>query len=362
MRLERQRKRNGEWVWWAYWSERHPRTGRTVTRKRSTGCSTRAAAELVVARWERERADPVYASANAATFGVEAGLFLEACRAAVARKRMREGTRSMYEQKAGTLVRLLGSDLRLSQIDGATFGGYIAARREDFRASTITAARPGGKEITESTLYKEWVAFRGILTQAWRAQRFGRDPRSLKPAHFGPEYEPRETALTWAQVRALLAELPEGRRGAAAFALAVGARRAEVFRAEAGDIDRKAWRVRIRGTKTDAADATLPVVSLMRPLLGKIDPPFSPWPNARRGLAAAARRAGCPRVTWNDLRRTFASLLVQAGVAPHLVAKLLRHKSTAMVDRVYGRQTAESLDDLIEGQLRGTQVEHTRAE
>lgn len=33
-----------------------------------------------------------------------------------------------------------------------------------------------------------------------------------------------------------------------------------------------------------------------------------------------------------------------------------------MVDRVYGRQTAESLDDLIEGQLRGTQVEHTRAE
>lgn len=362
MRLERHRKRNGEWVWWAYWSERHPSTGRTVTRKRSTGCSTRAAAELVVARWERERADPIYAAANAATFGVEAGMFLDACRDAVARRRMRPGTLSMYEQKAGTLVRLLGADLRLGQIDGATFAGYITARREDFRASTTTDSCPAGKAITESTLYKEWVAFRGILTQAWRAQRFGRDPRSLKPAHFGPEYEPRETALTWPQVKALLTELGPVRREAVAFAFATGARRAEVFRAEAGDIDRKAWRVRIRGTKTDAADAVIPIPSLMRPLLGGVEPPFAPWPNARRGLGKACKRAKCPRVTWNDLRRTFASLLVQAGVAPHLVAKLLRHKSTAMVDKVYGRQTAESLDDLIEQQIRGTQVEHTRAD
>lgn len=361
MRLERHRKRNGEWVWWAYWSERHRDTGRTVTRKRSTGCTTRAAAELVVARWERERADPVYAASNAATFGVEAGLFLAACRDAVARKRMRPGTLSMYEQKAGTLVRILGAELRLALIDGSTFARYIAARREDFRASTTTAERPEGKEITESTLYKEWVAFRGILTQAWRAQRFGRDPRSLKPAHFGPEYQPRETALTWEQVHALLAQLG-ARSGPAAYALATGARRSEVLRAEAGDIDRERWRVKIRGTKTDAAAATIPVPSLMRPLLAGVTPPFAPWPNARRGLAAAARRAGCPLVTWNDLRRTFASLLVQAGVAPHLVAKLLRHKSTAMVDKVYGRQTAESLDDLIEGQLRGTQVEHTKAD
>lgn len=354
MRLERRRKRSGEWVWWAYWSERSA-TGRTVTRKRSTGCTTRAAADLVVARWERERADPVYARANAATFGVEAGLFLGACRDAVARKRMRPGTLSMYEQKAGTLVRLLGADLRLAQIDGSTFGAYLAARREDFRAST-------GKVITESTLYKEWVTFRGILTQAWRAQRFGRDPRSLKPAHFGPDYTPRETALTWEQVAALLGELAPVRRSPVAFALGTGARRAEVFAAEAGDIDRKTWRVRIRGTKTDAAAAVVPVPSLMRPTLAGVEPPFAVWPNARRDLAAAARRAKCPRVTWNDLRRTFASLLVQAGVAPHLVAKLLRHKSTAMVDKVYGRQTAESLDDLIEGQLRGTQVEHTRTD
>lgn len=361
MRLYRKWKANGEWVWWAAWSERHPLTGRTVTRTRSTGCSTRPAAEVIIARWERERADPVYAAANEATFGDEARSFLTACERAVERGKMAEGTLSMYRQKAGTLVRLLGGDLRLAHVDGATFSAYIEARREDFREST-------GKTITESTLYKEWVTFRGILKQAWRAQRFGRDPASLKPSHFGPEYKPRATILSWEQIDRLLAVLPLERQKPVAFALGCGARRAEVFAAQAGDFDDDALTVRIRGTKTDASAATIPVPRPMRELMQLAAPPFRPWPNARRDLAVACKAAGVPVVTWNDLRRTFASLLVQAGVAPHLVAKLLRHKTTAMVDRVYGRQTTGSLADLIDVQLgaqtgpaiRDAQVQHTR--
>lgn len=337
-------------VWWASWSEPHPLTGRTVTRRRSTRCSTKPAAEIVGARWERERADPVYAAANEATFGEEAARFLRACEGAVERGKMAPETLDMYRQKAGTLTRLLGAEARLAQIDGATFAAYIDARREDFRAST-------GKAITESTLYKEWVAFRGILKQAWRAQRYGRDPASLKPAHFGPDYKPRTTALTWPQVTALLEWLPEVRRKPVAFALAFGARRREVFRAQAGDIGPET--VRIRGTKTDAADAVLPITSLMvGPATLAFEPPYAPWPNARRDLEYACAQLGIPRVTWNDLRRTFASLLVQSGVAPHLVAKLLRHKTTAMVDRVYGRQTTESLAHLIEAQIREPLVNH----
>lgn len=349
MRLYRRRKSNGEWVWWASWTK----DGRTV--RHSTRCTTKAAAELVVARWDRERADPVYAAAQDATFGVEAGLFLASCESAVRRNRMSAKTLGMYEQKAGTLVRLLGAELRLAAIDGETFATYLETRRADFRASTTSDVRPEGKEITSSTLYKEWVTFRGILRQAWRAQRFGRDPASLKPAHFGPEYEPRKTALTWAEVDRLLASLRPERRSAVAFALATGARRSEVFAAQAGDIDRAAWRVRIRGTKTDAAAAVIPIPSLMRRVLDGVVLPVAPWLNGRRGLIAACRRAGVPECTWNDLRRTFASLLVQAGVPPHLVAKLLRHKSTAMVDRVYGRQTTESIEDLIEGHLKPDQ-------
>lgn len=263
---------------------------------------------------------------------------------------MAPDTLEMYRQKAGTLTRIIGGDTRLASIDGATFAAYIDARRDDYREST-------GKVIAESTLYKEWVTFRGIIKQAWRASKYGRDPASLKPPHFGPDYHPRETALTWPQVTMLLDALPEVRRKPTAFAIAFGARRREVFRALAGDIGTET--VRIRGTKTDIADAVLPITSLMAgPALIAADPPYAPWPNARRDLAAACVHLGIPRVTWNDLRRTFASLLVQSGVAPHLVAKLLRHKTTAMVDRVYGRQTTESLAHLIEAQIREPLVNH----
>lgn len=342
MRLYRRKKRNGTIVYWASWTEG------SVTIRRSTRCTSKDAAELVAARWERERADPVHVAATEAEFGQEASRFLTACKAAVGRDKMTAETLSMYRQKAGTLVRLLGPTTRLSTFDGETFAHYIEQRREDFRASTTTDARPDGKAIKETTLYKEWVTFRGIMKGAWRAGRFGRDPASLKPAHFGPDYKPRETFLTAQQARALLSELGGDRRRTVAFVLATGARRREWQRAQAGDVNLKAARVVIRGTKTEAAARTIPIPAPMLPWLKEAgQPPFPRWDSARRDLALACKHAGIPAVTWNDLRRTFASLLVQAGVPPHLVAKLLGHTTTAMIDKVYGRQTAESIADLI---------------
>jgi hypothetical protein len=163
MRLYQRRKRNGTKVWWAAWTQDG------VTIKRSTRALTRAAAELVVARWDRERADPVYAASQSATFGAEASRFLRMCEGAVERGKMAQGTLSMYRQKAGTLTRILGADLRLASIDGSTFSDYLDRRRAEFLEDRERA-------ITESNLYKEWVAFRQILKQAWRAQRFSRDP------------------------------------------------------------------------------------------------------------------------------------------------------------------------------------------
>jgi integrase len=346
MRLYPRKKRNGERVWWASWTE-----GKR-TKRRSTHCSTKSAAEVVITRWERERADPVYAAAQGATFGVEAGRFLKTCEGAVKRGRMAPETLSMYRQKAGVLVRIIGSDTRLSTFDATTFPAYLEQRRAEFRDDRE-------KEITESTLYKEWVTFRQVLKGAWREQRFGRDPASLKPQHFGPEYKPRETALTWEQIDKLLWELSFSKRGPVAFALMTGARRREVFLAQEKDVDTRAWRVRLRGTKTEAAARTIPIPEPMRKLWKYLGPlPYSAWPNARRDIHAACTRAGVPAVTWNDLRRTFASLLVQHGVAPHIVAKLLGHTTTAMVDRVYGRQTVESLEQLLGAQLREPSVNH----
>jgi hypothetical protein len=54
-----------------------------------------------------------------------------------------------------------------------------------------------------------------------------------------------------------------------------------------------------------------------------------------------------PRVTLNDLRRTFASWLVQAGVSLYVVSRLLGHKSTRMVELVYGQLDEATLANAI---------------
>lgn len=337
MRLYPRTKKNGSRVWWASWTENK----RTV--RRSTEASTKGAAELVIARWERERADPIYAAAQAATFGVEAGRFLTSCEGAVERKKMAPETLEMYEQKAGTLVRVLGQGLRLAEIDGSTFQGFIDARRAEFQ-------KERNKPIAESTLYKEWVTFRQILKQAWRAQRFGRDPGSLKPEHFSAEYIPRDTFLTEDQADALLAQLTGDRMRTVAFVIGTGARRREWNRARSGDL--KPNEVHLRGTKTEKSDRHIPILAptaKWAALAG--DPPFPPWANARRDILQACKRAGVPGCTWNDLRRTFASRLALAGIQSNVGRRLMGHGSELMWNRVYARVQTGGLREMAERQI-----------
>lgn len=332
MRLYQRRKASGAVVWWASWTE----GGRTI--RRSTRCTTRAAAELVTARWERERIDPVYAASNEATLNSEWVTFIAECRA----DRLAEGTLLMYRQKAGNLMRLLGAETRLAALDAAMVGGYVNARREE--------------GAVDSTIYKEWITLRGILSSARHRRRFALDPAVLKPPRLVPNYVPRERWLSREEAAKLLGKLSPSRREVVAFVISTGARRKEWNRAIAGDIDRKAWTVHLHGTKTDASDRTIPVPSHFRQYLTAIEPPFRSWGNARRDLAVACKALGMKPVTWNDLRRTFASQLVEDGVAPHIVAKLLGHKSTAMVDRVYNRARMLQLGEQMEAQIRDPRV------
>lgn len=347
MRLYRKRKRNGEWVWWASWTE----DGRT--RRRSTRCSTKAAAEIVVARWEREHADPVYAASQSATFGVEASRFLKACEGAVERGRLTAETLGMYRQKAGTLVRILEHEgpLRLASIDGATFQTYIDTRREQF-------AEDRGRPITESNLYKEWVTFRQILKGAWRARRFAHDPGSLKPEHFSVKYKPRDTFLTEPQADALLAELVGDRRRTVAFVLGTGARRREWQRAQQGDLNLLTNEVHLRGTKTEKSDRRIPVLAPTRKWAEQADGtfPLPNWENARRDIHAACRRAKVPLVTWNDLRRTFASRLALAGIQSNVGHRMMGHGSETMWNLVYAKVNTEGLREMAERQLRDPSV------
>jgi integrase len=328
MRLYPRRKRNGSIVWWASWTENK------VTVRRSTRQPTRALAQVYLERVARERADPEREAARQAKFGDEAATFLRECRAA----KLADGTIEMYEQKLANLCDLLGRDTPMADINAQTVSEYFDTRR--------------GEGAADSTLFKEWVALKGVLTSARHRGRFMRDPRAVRPLRLAANYEPRKTFLSWHQADRLLDSFTGDRKRTLAYVLATGARRREWENAQAGDVD--GVRVLLRGSKTDAAEAVITVPSPMRRWLKLAgQPPLPAWQNARRDILVVCAKLrkddpSFPDVTWNDLRRTFASLLVQAGVFPHLVAKLLRHTSTAMVDKVYGRQTDDALAELVE--------------
>ena len=61
----------------------------------------------------------------------------------------------------------------------------------------------------------------------------------------------------------------------------------------------------------------------------------------------ARERAGIENFRFHDLRHTFATRLVQAGVDLYKVQKLLRHKTPIMTQR-YAHHYPESLRDGVE--------------
>ena len=84
--------------------------------------------------------------------------------------------------------------------------------------------------------------------------------------------------------------------------------------------------------------ATPELLAGMQPRPGRV---VAAWSNVRR-LACVCTRAKIDRISCNDLRRTYASWLKQRGVDSLVVARLLGHTSTRMVDAVYGQ-----LDELL---------------
>jgi hypothetical protein len=63
----------------------------------------------------------------------------------------------------------------------------------------------------------------------------------------------------------------------------------------------------------------------------------------RRDLHAACERAKVPPVSPNDLRRTCATWLRAQRAPPHLIAPVLGHVDSRMVERVYGRLPTDHL-------------------
>lgn len=243
-------------------------------------------------------------------------------------------TLSCYQQRAGHLVRLLGP-LTLAALHLDRVQEYIAQRLAE------GAAR--------ETVRKELTVLRQTLKLAAQRGQFLRDVSSLFPK-FEVTYTPRTRYLTPEQFESLLRKLGGQRRRWVLVATYSGARLSEVERLDWQDLDFDAGELRLRGSKTKGSFRKL---GLHPRLLAELEPRHATgpivehWGNVRRDLALACEAAGVPRVTPNDLRRTFASWLVQARESNFVVSRLLGHSTTKMVDLVYGQLSADTLREAI---------------
>jgi integrase len=313
--------------------------------RRSTRCSDRKAAEAVAKQWERDAADPDHAATSKATLSHALKLLIDTREAQAKAGRKSTATVSFYRAKAGHWTRLLETNgagtyhpFPLAKLHARNVDAFISTRRDE--------------GASENTINKELITLRAALKLAKRAGIWKGDIDTILPTGFAPEYKPRDRALTYAEAQRLLAELTPDRAARVAFILATSANWSETERARRQDVARDLAHVLIRGTKRATRHREVPIVSHdQRSLLehalqhaqGPGDPLFTPWLNVRRDLHAACDRAKIPPVSPNDLRRTCATWLRGQGAPPHLIAPVMGHVDSRMVERVYGRLPTDQL-------------------
>lgn len=180
--------------------------------------------------------------------------------------------------------------------------------------------------------------------------------------------KPKEIWLDAPASAALIEHLPESRKEHAIVYRLAGLRYSELYRLERKDI--RGNLLRVRGTKTEGADRTVPMHPTVAEILAKrADVGVKLFPdvwllgNGSRDLTEAARRAGLawdgrpigvrvpgarrgesPRVSFNVLRASFCTSLVLGGIPLKKIAYLMGHRNTHMVERVYTRFFGSDLD------------------
>ena len=269
-----------------------------------------------------------------------------------------DGTVVMYRQKARRIEHTLGNPM-IGVVSLDMLSGYIAKRLDKENAEHGRAS--------PHTVQKELITIRRALKVAHR--------RGILPAlpsfpEFSAKYKPRETWLTPEQFSLVCAEIDPRRRLWAALAALAGCNLSEAEAVDWRTVDLEGGKLLVPGTKRETRRRWVPIAPPLRYLLEQVDQKArrgrvaARWGNVRRDLRAAVERANIgimeralkageeswveiPKISPNDLRRTFASWLVQQGVPLLTVASLMGHSSTRMVERVYGKLSKRNFDEAI---------------
>lgn len=320
-------KRGRVWWCWGYDANR----ARWVESTRQTD---RKAAELVAREIERRQTSVDGAPTDP--------LSIEQALIDVIAARKREGkaetTIRNYHRNGGHIVRVLRRNTDARALTLAHLEGYIDRRLAE--------------GAHRSTIDVELRTLSAALRYAAKHGKYRGDLRSIWPKDaLAGAHVPGERWLTRDEYAKLLAGLVKSRRCYVIAYVNTGCRRTELWRIEPRDVNLDTGMLHVRGTKTAGADRWIPISDELRPILVERmatsrGPVFPKWYETKP-LQWACRRAKIPPVSCNDLRRTFASWLAQAGVPMLVTARMMGHVSTKMIERVYAKLGQDDMRSAI---------------
>lgn len=224
----------------------------------------------------------------------------------------------------------------------ARCGPWTEGRKaSDARAVAAAIVKDMRGKYADATINRTLGALSKALRIAWELGHTPDDySRHVKRL---AEHNMRDVTLTIGQVQAIAEEASDAVRAAIWIALYTGCRRGELCAIQSADIGDSAITLRAGNTKT-LRTRSVPITAPLRPWL-----PWLPLPINAEGIKSGFRRArvaaGMPNVTFHDLRRSCASLMVAAGVDLYVVSKLLGHTSVAVTQKRYAHLQTEAVAD-----------------
>jgi integrase len=235
----------------------------------------------------------------------------------------------LYLQHASSALRSPDTAIHHANRLGPWVAKYRASQARECAAHILKDMRG---HYAAATINRSLGALKKALALAWEC--------GMTPENYGarvkriPEHNMRDMTLTVEQVKAL-ADCASEQVGAAIWiALFTGCRRGEILALRQGDVSDEQIVVRAGSTKT-LKTRVVPVIPPLRKYL-KAVPLKLNAEGLKSGFRHARERAGMPWVTFHDLRRSCATLMIQApGADLFTVSKLLGHSTVAVTQSRY---------------------------
>lgn len=257
------------------------------------------------------------------------------------------------------ILRELG-DVRVRDVDPWLVADMLDEAR-------VERGRRRGQPLAGNSKRLLRAALQALLKRACRLRHIDAIPDlAMFTIEGASKVRRRREPLTVEEVRALFAASDTHYRALWAVQAGNGLRPSEAVRVRWEDIDWKTPALRVRGTKTDAAAAVIPLTPLaLRPLVawaeacgrpetghvfGHDGKPYTSESPFKRALRTAARRADIQRkITPYMLRHTFATLAWASGIPEDVARRIMRHTDSKMLREVYQNPTPAQLAEKVAG-------------